>query len=106
MLESYIQTCLLYAIKTERSSIAFPTIGTVDCSYPKNEVAQTFIRTVGEFMKRHPSCTLNEVSVVIFKDDHDCTLVSLYTVKPQSLESLWDHVLFLFETRVVRATEG
>ena len=77
MLQSYIQTCLQYAVKTDRSSIAFPTIGTVDCNYPKLDVAQRFVRTIGEFMKKLSSSKLKEISVVIFKTDQESTMVSL-----------------------------
>ena len=75
-LQQYIKNCLWYAIKTNTKSIAFPTIGTADCDYPKNEVAQIFMRTVGEFMNKHSSTKLEEISVVIYKDDYESTMVS------------------------------
>lgn len=74
-LRKYIETCLLSAIKRESKSIAFPTIGTADCGYPKDEVAQVFLRTIGEFMTKRSSSKLEEISVVIYKDDQESTMV-------------------------------
>ncbi|XP_053383671.1 protein mono-ADP-ribosyltransferase PARP14-like [Mercenaria mercenaria] len=90
-LAGYITTCLKEAVRQKRTTIAFPTIGTADCDYPGDKVALTFIRTIGEFMQLHITCSLTEITIVIYKTDIVTTsaleviLEKLYSQRPHRL---------------------
>ncbi|XP_053385259.1 protein mono-ADP-ribosyltransferase PARP14-like [Mercenaria mercenaria] len=90
-LAGYIITCLKEAVRQKRTSIAFPTIGTADCDYPGDKVALTFIRTIGEFMQLHITCSLTEITIVIYKTDiittsaFEVILEQLYSKRPHRL---------------------
>ncbi|KAL4224955.1 ADP-D-ribose binding [Mactra antiquata] len=65
----YIEKCLERAAKNDVKEIAFPTIGTADCNYPPVEVARVFFRTVANFLKLRPTCSLEKITVIAYSAD-------------------------------------
>ncbi|XP_053385256.1 protein mono-ADP-ribosyltransferase PARP15-like isoform X2 [Mercenaria mercenaria] len=90
-LAGYITTCLKEAVRQKRKTIAFPTIGTEECDYPGDKVALAFIRTIGEFMQLHITCSLTEITIVICNTDivtksaFEVILEQLYSQRPHRL---------------------
>lgn len=58
------------------SSIAFPALGTGILQYPADLVAKLMIESVIDYATQNPSCTLNEVVVVLYHQDLNTQKVS------------------------------
>ncbi|KAL3843036.1 hypothetical protein ACJMK2_020993 [Sinanodonta woodiana] len=69
ILNGYIESCMPYALSRSVKSIAFPTIGTGNISYPRDLVAKCFIHTIAKISQGLTTEPLEKVIVVIYHWD-------------------------------------
>ncbi|XP_076462556.1 protein mono-ADP-ribosyltransferase PARP14-like isoform X2 [Babylonia areolata] len=82
LLYKVTQKCLSEANTRGYTSIAFPALGAGALGYPKDEVAQTMLRAVGQFEQSHPSTSLRKVIFVVFPTDQ-AALQAFHSVNTQ-----------------------
>ncbi|KAK7108899.1 hypothetical protein V1264_016555 [Littorina saxatilis] len=69
ILHGYVMDCLDLASVQGYTSVAFPVLGTGNCSFPHDVVAQTMLRAMEEFQDTRPLSPLREITVVVYHTD-------------------------------------
>ncbi|KAK3612552.1 hypothetical protein CHS0354_024538 [Potamilus streckersoni] len=70
-LKGYIKSCVNYALLKDKTSVAFPAIGTGSVGYPKDAVARCFVHAISEFSQAQTSGSLKNVIIVIYHRDFE-----------------------------------
>lgn len=82
ILHGYVMDCLDLASGQGYTSVAFPVLGTGNCSFPHDVVAQTMLRAMEEFQDTRPLSPLREITVVIYHTDTQILQVTcVYSVQ-------------------------
>lgn len=82
ILTSFIGGCLLNAHRKFYRSIAFPVLGAGALDFPPDVVAAMMKKEVENFGKKYGHTTLEEVRIVVYKDD------GIYTVSYQNYQDI------------------
>ncbi|XP_052100378.1 uncharacterized protein LOC127734517 [Mytilus californianus] len=69
ILTSFVSGCLIKAHRKSYRSIAFPVLGAGALDFPPDVVASMMKKVVEDFGKKNEHTTIEEVRVVVFKDD-------------------------------------
>ncbi|CAC5420245.1 DTX [Mytilus coruscus] len=81
ILTSFISGCLIKAHRKSYRSIAFPVLGAGALDFPPDVVASMMKKVVEDFGKRNEHTTIEEVRVVVFKDDGIFTIFRMMAEK-------------------------
>ncbi|XP_053407776.1 protein mono-ADP-ribosyltransferase PARP14-like isoform X2 [Mercenaria mercenaria] len=68
-LQKLVKDCMKEAEKQNKTSIAFPAIGTGNLGFPRDIVASEMLTAVSKFAKRNPVSSVRDVRFIVYQKD-------------------------------------